>query len=460
MNASKMFNFLFLLALLVVCSCNSDLDEEPIDSIKEIPEVIVTASINGSVVNEAGDPMGDVAVYVRGNSTETDDYGIFSFSNIELDQNGALVSVKKEGYFNNTKVVLTNENNITTAKIMLIEKKITSSFNASSGGTSTTSDGAKVVFPANAIKTESGGLYSGNVNVYTTWLDPTSDDLSLRMPGDLRGSNVENEAVKLVTYGMIGVELESDSGEALNIADGQTATIEIPVPSSLLSSAPTTIPLWHFDEVTGYWMEDGEATLSSNNTYVGTVSHFSFWNVDMPFEFIHIEGIIRDVKQDIVSGLLVEISLDSNGETAYGYTNEMGLYQGYVPKDELLKITVFDNCGDELYSGQIGPFSQDEVIPAITTANTGVFVTVTGVLLDCNMEIESNGYVYVELESGPNNYIQINADGNFSGTISVCEHMQVTISGISLDPFSQGTSTIHDLTGLTELNVGTLVSCW
>lgn len=459
MKTTKLLNLLLLVSILIMGSCNSDSEDDNPNSIKDIPEVLVTTSVSGTVVDEAGEPIGDVAVNVRGASTSTDDFGVFSFSNIELNQNGAVLSIDKEGYFKSTKVVFTDAGQTSTTKIMLIEKQITSSFDASTGGTSTTNDGAKVIFSQNGIKTESGEVYTGTVNVYSTWLDPTADDLSLRMPGDLRGSNLEEEDVKLVTYGMIGVELESDSGEALNIADGQTATIEIPVPSALMSSAPSTIPLWHFDEVTGYWMEEGEATLTNNNTYVGTVRHFSFWNFDIPYEFIHIEGKITDVKQDIVNGLRVEISLDS-GETAYGYTNDNGFYEGYVPLDELLNISVYDNCGDEVYNGQIGPFSEDTVIPTISIANTTSFITLTGSLQDCNNDVETNGYVYVYIDNGPSNYIPVNSDGNFNGTISVCDLMEVTVSGISNDPFSQGTSTIFDITGLTELNVGTLVTCW
>lgn len=458
MYTLKNLSFLFLLTALVLSSCV----KEPIepDPIKIIPEVLINASLNGTVIDESRIPIENAIIRSGSNTTESDINGVFSFNNIQVNQNGAKISIEKEGYFNNTKVVFTKSNKTSISNILLIEKKVTSTFTASTGGTSTMNGGATVSIPAEGVKLEDGTIYSGDVAVYATWLDPTADDLNLRMPGDLRASNSDDEAVKLVTYGMMGVELEGVNGEALNIADGQSATIEFPVPASLLSSAPATIPLWHFDEATGYWIEEGEATLTGNK-YVGTVSHFSFWNVDVPYDFIHINGTITDQDQAAISDLAIQISMNSNGETAYGYTDFDGVYEGYVPKDETLTMKVLDICGMEIYVEEIGPFSDDSNIPTIVISNSSAnFLTVYGMLQDCNNEVETNGYVYVNIEGSWNNYIDVDSDGNFNGTISVCDQMEIMVSGVSLDPFSQGTSTVHDIEGVTELNVGTLVTCW
>ncbi len=458
----KLLKNVACLSLLLVFAFSSCIKEPAPDVITEIEEVLITSSLNGSVVDETGIPITDAMVNLGSNTRFTDENGSFSFSDVEMDQNGTVITVDKEGYFSNTKVLLTKTNQTATTKVMLIARTITNTFDATIGGISTTNGGAKVDFGANTVALQSGGTYSGNVNVYATWLDPTADDLPLRMPGDLRGSNTEEEAVTLVTYGMIGVELEGDNGEALNIAEGETATIEIPVPAELLNSAPATIPLWHFDEDSGYWIEEGEATLTSDNTYVGTVSHFSFWNYDVPYGLIHIEGTVLDFRGEKLSGLSVVISLE-NGDAGYGWTNSEGLYEGYVPKDQALKIEIFDSCGESIYTGDIGPFEEDSTVSDIIVVPTeGSFLTVSGVLNNCNNEPESNGYVSVATEEWgfPFNFIEVNNDGSFNGTVDVCGDLEVFIYGVSNDPFSQGTTTSHDVTGLTELNVGTLISCW
>jgi len=86
--------------------------------------------------------------------------------------------------------------------------------------------------------------------------------------------------VILKSYGMLAVELESSSGERLQIADGKTARITIPIPTSIQSPAPASISLWYVDEKTGIWKEEGDA-LKTGTGYVGDVKHFTFWNCDV-----------------------------------------------------------------------------------------------------------------------------------------------------------------------------------
>jgi len=65
----------------------------------------------------------------------------------------------------------------------------------------------------------------------------------------------------------------------LQLATGKNATVTFPIATATQSTAPATIPLWFFDETKGMWIEQGSAT-KTGNTYVGTVSHFTWWNCD------------------------------------------------------------------------------------------------------------------------------------------------------------------------------------
>lgn len=459
MKLSNSLHLFFILSLLILSSCEKD---KPIDSPErptEIPEVFIRASINGTVVDESENPLKNIIVQTGINTSLTDENGVFTFNNIETNENGTVVNINQDGYFKNTKVITTNEGETSITKIMLVERNMTASFDSSNGGKATMNGGATVELPAEGVRLESGSIYTGSVNVYATYLDPTSEDLNLRMPGDLRATNTEDETVKLVTYGMVAVELEGDNGEALNVAEGQTATIEMPVPDALLGSAPETIPLWYFDELRGYWIEDGVGTLTDDNTYVGTVTHFTYWNYDLPYPFVSLEGKIKDSKMEDVSGVRVDIATGTSGETLSGFTGSDGFFAGYIPADQLLTLTVYDECV-EVYSSEIGPFSEDTVLPAIVISEADAsFITVSGILHDCNDEIETNGYVLIDWQTS-NAYITVGDEGSFSGTVGVCDKMEVTISGISNNPFSQGTTTLHDITGLTELEIGIIKTCW
>ena len=52
---------------------------------------------------------------------------------------------------------------------------------------------------------------------------------------------------------------------------------------------PATFPLYHLNETTGRWTQEGTATLQTDPAtgakyYEGTVSHFSTWNADRMIE--------------------------------------------------------------------------------------------------------------------------------------------------------------------------------
>ncbi|HHS95423.1 MAG TPA: carboxypeptidase regulatory-like domain-containing protein, partial [Phaeodactylibacter sp.] len=291
MTRLKRLNLLLLFSLLLFSACKKDhiSDEEII--IHPDPVVIVNASVYGQVLNSSGSPLPNASVRISTEEVFTDQNGVFIFNDVEMKESGELIRAEKDGYFYNAKFVRPQLNKKSIVKLQLIQKTLSGSFTAASGGSISTNGNAKVTFPANAIKTQSGDPYNGNVNVYATWLDPTAQSTLLTMPGDLRGTNQEDQQVQLTTYGMMGVELRDDAGQLLNIANGNTATLEMPVPDDLLTNAPATIPLWYMDEASGYWVEEGTATLQDGK-YVGFVSHFSFWNCDVPEDFIDLTGTV------------------------------------------------------------------------------------------------------------------------------------------------------------------------
>jgi hypothetical protein len=55
------------------------------------------------------------------------------------------------------------------------------------------------------------------------------------------------------------------------------------------------VPLWHFDEASARWVQEGTATLGGTGAaqyYEGTVTHFSYWNADQVAETVDLEGCV------------------------------------------------------------------------------------------------------------------------------------------------------------------------
>ena len=154
------------------------------------------------------------------------------------------------------------------------EQKSIGKIDAASGGAVASKGGIKVELPANAIEG-----YNGQVNVVSSYINPTSPDFFARMPGDLAADNAENKRGSLISYGMAHIDLLDDNGNKVKIKSGMHATVTIPVPQSLQSSASSTIAMWYFDETKGIWKEEGSGTLQ-NGKYTGKVAHFSVWNYD------------------------------------------------------------------------------------------------------------------------------------------------------------------------------------
>lgn len=152
-----------------------------------------------------------------------------------------------------------------------------------------------VTLPANALVDENGNVATGNVSAELTVIDPSIDPNL--MPGNFETIDSDTGVVgNIESFGAVNVTFADANGNSYNLAPGQTAIIRIPLASDA-TSPPATIPLYHFDEETGYWMEESTATLITVNGesyYEGTVSHFSTWNADILYDSVKINGCVED----------------------------------------------------------------------------------------------------------------------------------------------------------------------
>ena len=99
----------------------------------------------------------------------------------------------------------------------------------------------------------------------------SAPQLSNKMPGNLIGLDVSGTQMALGSLGMIAVELLSDNGEELQVADNKSVEVELALADNQLDKAPATVPLWSFDEEKGYWVEEGVAT-KQGNVYVASLT--------------------------------------------------------------------------------------------------------------------------------------------------------------------------------------------
>jgi len=431
MQHVKVIGWASLLFLLLFSSCRKDQINNNTNTTVPEPIVKVVSSLEGQVFDENMNQMAGVSIKMGDDIISTDENGFFRFINKQMNKNGTLITATNAGYFLGAKMVNPSLNTTSFVRFQLIEKQQIGSFASADGGTVSTADEASISFGSNSIMYENGTAYTGDVRVFGKWLNPDSDSVLDEMPGDLRAIDTEDELVQLGTYGMVAVELETPSGQKLQIAEGQKATIQMPIAASQLNTAPNSIPLWSFDEETGYWVEESTATIQ-NGFYVGDVEHFSYWNCDAPFPIVLVNGLVKYDNDLPVVAAKVHISTVNNpSDVRYGFTNSNGIYGGKMPQDELLNVTVDDNCGNTMYSGQIGPFSSNATAADIVISDDDLLI-ISGILEKCDASPVTNGYVMVKGEGATiSKYVE--ADGSFEIAVNLCEDGILTVQGYDLD---------------------------
>jgi hypothetical protein len=459
-------NRLFLLVLsagLFLFSCQREIKWPDQPALPNEPAVNdaerVTGGVNGIVVNENNQPLAGVTVRSGTNTTTTDRYGVFQFRNIQLSKANGTVSVEKNGYFTGYRSFVSAEGRINNVRIKMLPKSNSGSFDAATGGMVSLGSGAKLQMPANAVTDAAGTAYTGNVNVAMTWIDPSSADLPFTVMGDLRGVLTNGAERGLSTFGMIGVELTGGTGQPLKVAAGKTAELSFPIPASLQAAAPDSIDLWHFDEATARWKQEGKAG-KNGAIYTAKVSHFSFWNCDAPFPLIDLCMSFKDDAGAPLINVQVRIKRIVNGTFGYGRTDSTGSLCGKVPKNENLELQVLDICNNVIYTQAIGPYTANTTLPVVTVSiPAATNLIITGTITNCASSNVVNGAAAIYLSGGHQYSVPV-TNGVFSLTIPRCGTTPISFTVLGVDYAALQQSVPVSGTGTSgTVNMGTLQAC-
>ena len=451
----------FLLAFAFIACKKEDVPPIPDPDPVELDlGSLTTASAYGLITDESGNPVAEAIVTLGNRTAVSDENGVFRIKDAQVRENLAQVKIEKPGYFTGSRSFRPVRESNPFVRVTLLAKTTAGAFDAATGGQVGLAGQEVVIdFPAGGVVDESGQAYSGQVSVAIQYLDPTALDLDRRMPGNLLGFNDRDGVQVLSTFGMVAVELTGAQNQHLQLAENQPATISLEVPAALLGKAPTSIPLWHYDETVGIWMEEGEAQLQ-NGHYVGQVSHFSFWNCDAPFPLIHMSGsLFLGSNNTPLSGVKVRITLASSSVAGYGWTDENGVFEGDIPSDEALVLEVFDLCDAVVYTENIGPFSADVVLdPIILTSGafTNTPVSIWGTLVDCDENPVTEGYVKISAGSAES-ILFVDNSGAFSGIIQVCSPTEFDLIGVDLENLVQSETNSYPVA--PEVPVGNIQAC-
>ncbi len=390
-------SLVFFAVIIGLGSCKKD-SEEFIPNESDT----FTSNITGHVFDDNFDPVIDATVVFDGNTTTTNKYGIYQFKNISLDSRHNNLSITKENYFTNTRTFRSNSSKHINLRSQMISKAYDRSFESSSGGIVSKGQSSVSFEPNSIVFDGTENEYTGEVQVAMEYISPVELNMYFRMPGDLTAVNNENDIQALNSFGMLAVELRTPSGQALQIMNGKKAEISSKVESSILAQAPESIPLRYFDHDLGLWKEEGSAILEGD-TYVGEVSHFTYWNYDDDGPSIILSGRVVDGEGRPISGVHIWVAASDSWGGGHGDAAADGTFSGAVRANEILNFKILDYNGqwpcsfnDPLLEIEIGPFASDtDIGDIVLDFEDGASLKITAGFLSCDGNPITNGAVLV-----------------------------------------------------------------
>jgi alpha-tubulin suppressor-like RCC1 family protein len=278
---------------LFLAGCGGGGDGGPANPAPPAPPPVTTAAVTVTAVDSFGVALADASVTVPGTTLAgtTDAAGR---ATLDVPFATAVnVKIGKAGYADKFEVISvpTGTSSLGVTAMLRARAAAQTIANIQAGGSATGTDGLKVTFPADALVNAQGQPVTGSVDMFMTPIDVTGPDVAA-FPGLFEGVATGGARVALLSHGVAEL-VPTQGGQRLNLAPGKMATVEIPLyADGNTDGSPVqlgdVIPLWSLNEATGVWTQEGTGeVVASTGSPTGkalraTVSHFSWWNIDVP----------------------------------------------------------------------------------------------------------------------------------------------------------------------------------
>lgn len=326
-------------------TCRQDRETIPVrlTVIQTAPTPLV--SISGRVVDPRNRPIRGVEVRVPEHPTvSTNARGEFTLSRIPSTERLA-VSFTSQDYMNTTRILRARAGQ-GTQSVPLWPRAKAVSLDAERGGKVRFPNGGGVTLPPNALVDDNGQPVRGKVKVRLTSLD-VSDRKQLRaVPGDFTAQMSDKSVRMLESFGVFEIAVRDSKERRVDLARGQTARFDLPIPEKVRERAPQISRLFSFDDVTGRWIEEGKVVKEDRLVYSGTITRFDWsWNVDDPLDTTCITVKFVDVyggNQGPIANALVEAQGVNYSTISSGYTNSQGLVCLLVKINSPVVINAYD----------------------------------------------------------------------------------------------------------------------
>jgi hypothetical protein len=355
---------------------------------------------------------------LTGQTWTSDSRGLVFLENLTIPSGGLPVTVESPGKMKMVKLLSGLEGSQTSLKLQLYPFDAETTIQTGTIGS--LDDGGELILPEQ-LTYDDGSAYTGEVKVQSHYYNPAEQGFLEAAPGNMSAIGADGNIYTLESYGMYAVELSDASGNALHIPDGATATLRFPLPANY-STVPQEIPLWSMDEASGKWIEEGVAALQ-NGFVEAEVAHFSWWNIDIPFNPVTVCMRLVDPAGIAMSGFSYLLSSpDQSVDYAFGWTDADGAFCAQVPADLPFVVRLIWN-EEPVVVASSDPLTEDTDLGDIVVELDG-YNSLTGTAVSCEGTPLSNVLATYEI-NGETDYAVTNGDGVFQifvsgeGTIEV-----------------------------------------
>ena len=291
-SSIKLKNIAFACLLgmsLAGCGSDSESETKPVNE-----EAMLQKNVSALILSSNGNALAAAEIVIAGQTFKTDGFGKAAFTvQIPKSATHVVVVVKKDGFISQSMRIEAGQLEQLSANLLNVKQTVSIAKIEEAQVIQSVYQNAQITIPENAFVLPNGQPATGAVTVAFTPWDITAADLNA-MPANGVARDAQGNIVNLISAGMITATFTNAAGQKLQLAAGKTADIQMDLPVASINNQKllvgSSIPMWHFDEAKGLWIEEGVgqvvASLSSTTGLAvhATVSHFSTWNWDFKFE--------------------------------------------------------------------------------------------------------------------------------------------------------------------------------
>ncbi len=317
----RAFTFTLLAGGLFACGGGSSSSPNNGGSNPNPDPAPVNVELDFHVQTYDGARLSDATLTLNETTAQSDEDGYAQF--IVPSQDTYVVRAEADGFVTQALKVDASEDGVMPIKLMPVGQTLSLNDIEAARTLSGESLGVRITFPANTFVNADGEPATGSATVEITPWDIANGDLNA-MPGNGQAVDAMGDPTVLISAGLMSVNVRDENGDYLQVAPGTLVEIQMDLPQASINnealSVGSTIPMWHFDEEQGVWVEDDSTigiVVESATSPVGLavraqVSHFSIWNWDFKFEnsgSINVECRLSD-DTAVPCGISAEVVLD------------------------------------------------------------------------------------------------------------------------------------------------------